>query len=128
MTRRVLVIDDERSFIPEFVQDGTVVRYARTARQAIDDLRWEPWDEVWWDHDLGVGGETKEILAWMFAKAFEQKEYGFNALPSVQQHVVHSLNFAPDGRDRIYKDLQAMYGYDKVRKVTPTDEGLVFTE
>lgn len=128
MTRRILVIDDERSFLPEAIPDGTIVRYARTATQAIDDLRWEPWDEVWWDHDLGRGGETKEIIAWMFAKVVTQNEGSFAVLPTVHSHVVHSLNFSPDGRERIYKDLRAMYGDTKVRMADPKDSGLVFTE
>lgn len=48
---RILVVDDLRVF-DQFVGDVT---YYRTTAEALDSRFWyERWDEVWWDHDMGM--------------------------------------------------------------------------
>ena len=56
MNARVLVIDDLRSFMLDKVPVDADVTYARTSDEGTKALRQgiaRPWDQVWFDHDLG---------------------------------------------------------------------------
>ena len=61
----ILVIDDERVF-PAFEAEDTLLAYARTSEEAIARLiRLTPWDEVWFDHDLGLDDDAMKVVKWM---------------------------------------------------------------
>lgn len=51
---RALVIDDLR-VLPD--RTGVTYSYARSLNEAFECLHAAPWDEMWFDHDLG-GDET----------------------------------------------------------------------
>ena len=55
--RSVLVIDDVRRFRFDCA-------YARTLAQARSLLE-VPWDEVWFDHDLGRGEAVRPAVLWI---------------------------------------------------------------
>jgi hypothetical protein len=52
---KVLVIDDLRSFKDGVIPADTDVTYARTSLEGLKKLRTQKvWDQVWFDHDLGI--------------------------------------------------------------------------
>lgn len=119
----VLVIDDERTF-PEL----RGARYARTVAEAIDALSEDVrWSEVWWDHDLGDGQDSMQIVAWMDAaqaqyrddesrwigEMMQPRPLFFRRRPDPQpprlayrcgQHFVHTMN--PVGAARLVAALR----------------------
>ena len=57
---KVLVIDDLRSFPDTSAYKGVV--YARTSAEAISILEKDTdWEQIWWDHDLGLVHETGQV-------------------------------------------------------------------
>lgn len=58
--KHVLVIDDLRVFIWPDDPEVNVV-YARTLYEGNCRLHEQAWDEVWFDHDLGVDEDGNEI-------------------------------------------------------------------
>ena len=87
----ILVIDDERTF-PSFEGEGVTVIYARTAEAAKDALLLAPmsagWDEVWFDHDLGLGPDVRAVVKFMEEKA----EEGVRWDKWIRRVFVHSMN------------------------------------
>lgn len=71
--KRILVIDDERTFaeLPDAL-------YARTVSEAIAHLQLSRFDEVFWDHDLGPGGDAMEIVDWMDRAYSEWVNHTYN--------------------------------------------------
>lgn len=88
-----LVIDDVR--IMNF--DCT---YARNSEEGIADL-FEPWDEVWFDHDLGGDDTIYPVILYIMETAF----YG-RILP-LGKVVIHTDN--PVGRAMIEQQLGRYY-------------------
>jgi len=79
---KVLVIDDERVFPFE-------ATYARSSAEAIDNLSDEQeWDEVWFDHDLGLGDDAMMIVKWMGL----QHITGVRWSDRIRRAYVHSMN------------------------------------
>lgn len=68
MGKRILLIDDERSFV-----DGRATTVARDVESAITALQDGEWDEVWIDFILKHGEDTAEI-AWWLRKRFQAGE------------------------------------------------------
>jgi hypothetical protein len=62
--KRVLVIDDERVF-PSFEIDGYEITYVRCSGDAMAALIESEWDEVWFDHDLGLDDNAMLVVKWM---------------------------------------------------------------
>jgi len=90
-----LVIDDVR--IMRFA-----ATYARTAAAAICAIRdGGPWDEVWWDHDLGGEDTVHPVMLWVLEAAF------YGAVPQLGTCVVHTDN--PVGRDMLTQQLSKHY-------------------
>ena len=98
---RVLVIEDIRTFRFPAV-------YARTLAEAWVQLVNGPWDEIWFDYDMGLTSDsdnTYEIATFMERRAAE-------GVPiDVKRVVVHTAN--PYGGDRLMAALRN--GYDVIR-------------
>lgn len=106
---RILVIDDERNFNPLFSDpniDATMCRNIFDATLLIEDEL--GWDQVWLDHDLGMGSPEVYALC-MFA---EEMAYNGHPLP-VKEFVIHSSN--PVGRERMKAALDKYYNVRMVR-------------
>lgn len=104
----ILLIDDLRDFKDE--RDATV---ARTSEEGLEALMGNVagWDEVWFDHDLGVLDDgqvdsTMRIVDWLCEQAF-------NGNPT-QIGVVYVHTSNPVGGTQIMRSLQN-YGYNCVR-------------
>jgi hypothetical protein len=91
--RSVLVIDDVRSFRFDCA-------YARTVAQAVSLLE-DPWDEVWFDHDLGRGETVRPAVLWI------EEQIAYGKRPEIAQVVIHSSN--PSGIQWIYQALRQHY-------------------
>lgn len=91
--RSVLVIDDVRRFRFDCA-------YARTATQAVSLLE-DPWDEVWFDHDLGQGETVRPAVQWI------EEQIANGVRPEIAQVVIHSSN--PSGVQWIYQTLRQHY-------------------
>jgi hypothetical protein len=91
--RSVLVIDDVRKFRFDCA-------YARTLAQAISLLE-DPWDEVWFDHDLGQGETVRPAVLWI------EEQIANGVRPEIGQVVIHSSN--PSGVQWIYQALRQHY-------------------
>lgn len=89
---KILVIDDERTFI--FSEDDEVV-YARNLYEAREFLLNEHWDEVWLDHDLGNGEDVSKLTNEIEASRI---------VLDVDWFYIHTMN--PVGRDNIYHALK----------------------
>lgn len=97
MRRWILVIDDDKlSGVPREIVH---VRTAKAALARLRDRRF--WDEVWFDHDLGRGGDVMEVV-----KFLEDGQVDGTA-PSIEQIFVHSMN--PVGAEVVYKALKPLY-------------------
>lgn len=95
-----LIIDDLRIF---HFEDAV---YARTSAEAIDQLfNHGPWEQVWWDHDLGGDDTAVRVLNWILyesdAKALTT---WFSEQLEAAEHYVHTAN--PVGADRISGQLR----------------------
>lgn len=86
----VLVIDDLRRF-PDWM-NGIKPFYARDSDTAIAMLAKRDWWQVWFDHDLGDGDDTRRVVYWI-----EEHK------PNIRSVVVHSMN--PVGAEWIAKAL-----------------------
>jgi hypothetical protein len=91
--RSVLVIDDVRRFRFDCA-------YARTVAQAVSLLE-DPWDEVWFDHDLGLGETVRPAVVWI------EEQIANGVRPEIAQVVIHSSN--PTGVRWIYQALRQHY-------------------
>lgn len=111
--KRILIIDDERSFAHNFEPDEAEVIYRRNVGDALSLLvsiwnedclfDWHPYgfDEIWLDHDLGDGGDIMVIVHWFASIAFLRR--GF----PVRKIYVHSMN--PVGAENIVNRLKPNY-------------------
>lgn len=82
---KILVIDDVRVFPFE----GAV--YARTAEEGIERLKEGPWDEVWFDHDLGaawVDGKAVTVDIWPAVDWVVENK------PEIGHAYVHTWNYS----------------------------------
>jgi len=100
--RSVLVIDDVRKFRFDCA-------YARTVAQALSLLE-DPWDQVWFDHDLGEGETVRPAVLWI------EEQIANGVRPEIAQVVIHSSN--PSGVQWIYQALRHHYP----TKVVSADE------
>jgi hypothetical protein len=91
--RSVLVIDDVRRFRFDCA-------YARTLAQALSLLE-DPWDEVWFDHDLGQGETVRPAVLWI------EEKIANGVRPEIAQVIIHSSN--PSGVQWIYQALRQHY-------------------
>lgn len=99
----VLVIDDQRRF-PDWI-DGVTVIYARDSDTAIAMLPKRSWFQVWFDHDLGDGDDTRRVVYWI-----EEHK------PVIRQVYVHSMNSV--GATWISKAMERA-GYKVTRTLHP---------
>jgi hypothetical protein len=75
--RQVLLIDDLRTIdVPE-----AKVVVARTAREGLKEIQGKSWDTVLLDHDLGPGGDVRDIVRLL-------EERGFNGDPLPIRRIV----------------------------------------
>lgn len=98
----ILVIEDIRTFRFECT-------YARTRQEAYDLLLNHEWDEVWWDHDLGL--QLDSDTSYPLAVHVERLAHDGHLLP-VKRMVVHSAN--PYGGDRLMAALSPWYDTTRV--------------
>jgi hypothetical protein len=91
--RSVFVIDDVRRFRFDCA-------YARTVAQAVSLLE-DPWDEVWFDHDLGLGETVRPAVLWI------EEQIANGVRPEIAQVVINSPN--PSGVQWIYQALRQHY-------------------
>lgn len=103
---RVLVIEDLRTFKFPAV-------YARTLAEAWVQLFSFSWDQVWFDHDMGLTMESDNTYA--LAVEMERRAQEGAPLP-VGEIVVHTAN--PNGGDRLMAALSKWYN---VRRVDAND-------
>lgn len=95
--RQVLLIDDLRSIS---VPDADVV-IARTLRDGLARIGERPWSCVLLDHDLGPGGDVREIVRLL-------EERGFNGDPlPIERIVIVSKN--PVAVEWMTKGLERYY-------------------
>lgn len=102
---RVLVIEDIRTF-------RFPATYARTLAEAWQELGNGPWDEIWFDHDMGLTSDsdnTYEIAQYMERRAVEGTPI------DVKRVVVHTAN--PYGGDRLMAALSKWYDTIRVAAV-----------
>src|SRR5437868_12924288 len=85
--RSVLVIDDVRRFRFDCA-------YARTLAQAFSLLE-DPWDEVWFVHDLGQGETVRPAVLCI------EEQIANGVPPEIAQVIIHSSN--PSGVQWIYR-------------------------
>src|SRR6266545_3436875 len=64
--RQILLIDDLRTIS---VLDAEVV-VARTAKEGMKRIQEKAWDSVLLDHDLGPGGDIRDIVRLLEERAF----------------------------------------------------------
>ena len=100
--RSVLVIDDVRRFRVDCV-------HARTVAQAISLLE-DPWDEVWFDHDLAEGETVRPAVVWI------EQQIADGTKPEIGRVLIHSSN--PSGARWIYDVLSRHY----VTRIVTQDE------
>jgi hypothetical protein len=93
----VLVIEDIRTFRFDAV-------YARTLDEARVLLFSKPWDEVWWDHDMGLTKNAPDT--YKLACEVERLAYKGAILP-IGLMVVHSAN--PNGGDSLMAAFKKHY-------------------
>lgn len=95
MSKRILVIDDERIFHPDPVSfhpftPNDNLTYARTPDEAIKLLESGlVWDEVWFDHDLGENLDGMQVVRHMVKAKYED---GVDWTKTIKAGKVHSMN------------------------------------
>lgn len=112
--KKIVVVDDLRTFDPEFLLvegEDIDIEYIRTAPQAVEWLRTCQWagleiDELWLDHDLGLGGDTVGVADWMERAAFEG-----TPIP-IKKVYIHTAN--PAGANRLRSGLEKWYDVETV--------------
>lgn len=109
--RNILLIDDLRIF-RENPENGKVYT-ARTSAEAIKLLTQHPdmnWDEIWFDHDLGLV-EQKEDTTLPVADHMAERAFFENPV-NVKTVIIHTSN--PVGA-RILTTTMERYGYQTKR-------------
>ena len=109
--KTILLIDDLRVF--RNPQTEANVHTARNSAAALTILQEHPdlhWDEIWFDHDLGIVDEKKDttlpVADYLAERAF------FDSPVSVGTVFIHTSN--PVGANALTATLQR-YGYKTVR-------------
>ena len=87
----ILFIDDERNI------GGDDVQTARTSAEALQLLKSNSYDEIWFDHDLGGDDTTIPVVEYL-------AELAFNGAPYSAKIVIHTAN--PVGRATIKRTLE----------------------
>lgn len=103
-----LIIDDDRYF-ESLGDDG--VTYARTVKEAAHFLKLGPYDEIWLDHDLGLGGDINPIIVMLEELAYAEQH-------PTEHIIIHTMN--PTGRHRMHMALAPHY---KVTHILPEQYG-----
>src|SRR5437588_12752620 len=103
--KRILLVDDLREIK---VPDAEVV-VARTADEGIVRIQEHSWDSVLLDHDLGAGGDVRDIV-----RLLEESAFNENPLP-IGRIIVVTRN--PVGADWITAGLSRYY--DVVARAAP---------
>lgn len=76
--------------------------YARTSQEAIEAIRDDgPWDETWFDHDLGGDDTISPVVSWIMEAAF------YGDPPPLGRCVIHTDN--PVGRAMLKQQLSKHY-------------------
>lgn len=78
MTKRILVVDDDRA--------APAATVARSSTRALQLLAQQRWDELWLDHDLGGDDTTWPIVRELERRAAEGTDLGVDAV------IVHTAN------------------------------------
>lgn len=110
--KTILLIDDLRVF-RALDSDSVVLHVARNSAEALAILKENPetvWDEIWFDHDLGMV-EGKEDTTLPVADYISERAF-FDAPVSVKTLFIHTSN--PVGA-RILSTTFQRYGYKTVR-------------
>lgn len=96
---RILVIDDERDLSHLFKPEDDVT-HVKNASEAMDAVIAEPFDEVWFDHDLGNGsggGDPRMDTAYPVAVLLAESVcHDTDLVENVKMCVIHTAN--PVGR------------------------------
>lgn len=101
MTRKVLVVDDDITRLDRMKatilkSEDMEVYYAATTQMAQDFLKWQKWDIVFLDHDLGEQDGSGYTIA---QAVIDSPRFG-----PPYQVIVHSMN--PVGAENIMKLLK----------------------
>lgn len=116
---KVLLVDDERSFTMETIEDRQLgVTTTRTSLMALHLLQLaldagRVFDEVWLDHDLGGDDSTRPVAEFLVAHPEVVGEFVF----------VHSMN--PPAAERLMGLLKQAPEFRTFRAPDPVGCGLV---
>lgn len=108
MTKKILVIDDERTLKLENAV------YARTSKIGQDLLYGFSWDEVWLDHDLSGNDTIRGLVLKIEEEAYKGK------ILNIERFVVHTMN--PVGRWWIFEALKPWYKVDVITNIWVYEE------
>jgi len=116
MEPKIVVIDDERIFHPDWCKDSRV--FALHIKSSPEASLWlegrVPLTEIWFDHDLGGSDTTRPIALELASMAFEGDPY------PVDEIYVHTANGV--AADWLMGTLGDFYS---IKRVSPEDYGLV---
>lgn len=111
----ILVIDDQRTFA---FPDHHSVTYARNSSEAIGLLENTAYDEVWFDHDLGLRLNDIDTI-WPVVEFLEESNENDRRI-EIDSIVIHTAN--PVGREGLRVALSRVY-----EKVTVIPSDVVIT-
>lgn len=111
--RNILLIDDLRIFKPTYDLRGANLHIARNSLDALTILKEKvdmEWDEIWFDHDLGMV-QGKEDTTLPVADYLSERAF-FDDPVSIAKVIIHTSN--PVGARALTSTLQR-YGYRIIR-------------
>ena len=106
---KTVIVDDTRTF--KIVSNPSV--YFRTSKDALlflEHNKHEHLDNLYLDHDLGEGGDIKEVVLWLAEAEYNDSPFDVDVI------FVHSMN--PVGAEHTLKTLQR-HNYNAVRIPLP---------
>lgn len=101
----ILVIDDLRYWKTAKKPPEGTYKYARTPSEAIELLKSQDWEQVWFDYDLGEATNEKMDIRPVL-------KYLAEARPNIEVCFVHSMNYW-GGRETVHA-LEKL-GYSVIR-------------
>lgn len=110
-----LIIDDERTLD---VEDAV---YARTFDEAYEMLHFpeQPFEEIWWDHDLGGERDAYDLASWLEGIAFHNTGL-FREFFKGCKMFIHSQN--PVGKGRLMMALEVQFDTTVVNELPLKEE------
>jgi hypothetical protein len=101
---KILFIDDEREPTSGLIKAARIdpdadITWVKTSADALDHLRKENWDEIWFDHDLGIAGGLEDTTMVVAQTLAELSFHGDIDAESFATCVIHTQN--PVGRQNL---------------------------